>query len=944
MGNYRGLLLILFTLTSGLLQAQILSENGNLMGEFINYEQNLIPDEDSEGFAVPDTNQLKQWKRMMDLFVAKSYSQAEDSLTTNFSNYEMVLLTDTSFSNREYYLIREKSPVTLGWGLFASDADFQRDVIVAVPHPLHDSYTPQEGVNLFQYLGGRLLAMAGTHRCSNDEAAFSDGTTTVCSDTQTSEKYKVSDMAHYDSTAFQIAHESLKEISTNIYALNLHGHANASCEDVFLSNGRSDDPQTSLQTVRDSLIADGVDAAMTGDGSSCTLAGTTNVQGRYMNGSTNPADDQPVSNTGFFFHVEQSKNIRISLAGHTQLIEAFRDLIPRSESTFTFRDFPSLTINEIHFNPDATNGDANNNGSVGSVSDEFLEIINTADTTITLDQWIIADNSSDRHVIESNTNILPGQALLVFGQASFDGVFGGSTVQAASTNALSLNNSGDKIYIKTPANDIVTYLEYPGDESGVSITLNPDITGDSLVSHSTADTDDNSLFSPGTKINGDPFLPFITIEGNSGWRMMASPTINMPIADLTAFNPIQGFGDGYDKNFYTSYNGSTWLSPNSFTDSLENGSGFIFYFFDNDEAQSTELPITIRGTGTVPNSDVTIDLHTSGDKWNLTGNPFASAIDFYEISANGGALASSVGYVYDPGIQNYITTTSIGDSVSSWQGIMIENNSAASITIPSSSQIDEATFYKHNPAERSYLVLELSTVGNNLGDQLVIPFSDEASVEWDKLDMLELPSISSEFIGLAGKGFRNGEEVLQSQFSIPNDLGNALEIPLLITQKSNSAGKLVLSLKKKVNIPEHISLFISDATSVPSTNILSPDFKELELNGAWDVDSLRLLVEPNLSIHSESDQKLPNHFELYQNFPNPFNPVTKIDYDLPESSEVQFKVFSVTGALVRTITTTHQNAGKFTISFDASNLSSGMYIYTLKTKFGIKSGKMILLK
>lgn len=944
MGNYQGLLLVLFTLTSGLLQAQILSENGNLMGEFINYEQNLIPDENSEGFAVPDTNQLKQWKRMMDLFVAESYSQAEDSLTTNFSNYEMVLLTDTSFSNRKYYLIREKSPVTLGWGLFASDADYQRDIIVAVPHPLYDSYTPQEGVNLFQYLGGRLLAMAGTHRCSNDEAAFSDGTTTVCSDTDTSEEYKVSDMAHYDSTAFQIAHESLKEVSANVYAINLHGHANSSCEDVFLSNGRSDDPQTSLQTVRDSLIADSIDAAMTGDGSSCTLAGTTNVQGRYMNGSTNPADDQPISNTGFFFHVEQSKNIRISLAGHKQLIEAFGDLIPKSESTFTFPDFPSLTINEIHFNPDATNGDANNNGSVGSVSDEFLEIVNTADTTIALDRWIIADNSSDRHVIESNTNILPGQALLVFGQDSFDGIFGGSTVQAASTNLLSLNNSGDKIYIKTPANDIISYLEYPGVESGVSITLNPDITGDSLVSHSIADIDDNSLFSPGTKINGDPFLPFITIEGNSGWRMMASPTVNMPIADLTAFNPIQGFGDGNDKNFYTSYNGNTWLSPNSLTDSLDNGSGFILYFFDNDEAQSTELPVTIRGTGTVPTSDVTIDLHASGDKWNLIGNPYDSAIDFSAISANGGSLASSVGYVYDSGIQNYITTTSLGDSVSSWQGIMIENSSAGSVTIPTSSQIEGAAFYKHNPPERSYLVLELTDIGKNLGDQIVISFSDQASIEWDKFDMIELPSISSEFIGLAGKGFRNGEEILQSQFSIPNDLENALEIPISITQTGSSDSTLLLSLKKKVNIPEHLSLLISSATSEAGVNILSPGFKELELDGVFDTNSFKLIVESNLSNNIEPGKNLPDHFMLYQNFPNPFNPVTHIDYDLPESSDVQFKVYSITGALVRTTTTNHPNAGKFTIRFDASNLSSGMYIYTLKTKFGIKSGKMILLK
>ncbi|RNC79629.1 MAG: T9SS C-terminal target domain-containing protein [Balneola sp.] len=939
----RGIFLFLLMGITVSINAQITSENGNLMGEFINYEQNLIPDEDSEGFVVPDSTQLEQWKRMMDLFVAESYSQAEDSLSANFSDYEMVLLTDTSFIDRQYYLIREKTPVTLGWGLYASDPNYQRDVIVGVPHPIYDSFTPQQGVNMFQYLGGRLLAMAGTHRCSNDEASFSDGTTTVCNDTDTSEKFKVSDMAHYDSTAFQIAHESLKELSSNVYAINLHGHASSSCEDVFLSNGREDDPQPGLQAVRDSLIADNVDAAMTGDGSSCTLIGSTNVQGRFINGSTTPATEAPDNNTGFFFHVEQSRDIRRSLAGHIPVIDAFGELISRSFNTVTFPDYPSLTINEIHFNPDAINGDANNNGSVGSVSDEFLEIINTADTTIALDKWIVADNTSDRHVIESGTNILPGQALLLFGRDTFDGDFGGATVQAASTETLSLNNTGDKISIKTPANDVITFVEYPGTESGVSITLNPDITSDTLVSHSTADTDDNSLFSPGTKINGDTFLPFVEIDGNSGWRMMASPTSNLPIQDLVAFSPIQGFGDDHDKNFYTNYNGSSWEAPSSLSDSIKNGEGFIFYFFDNTNAESSELPLKLRATGSVPSSDVTIDLHTSGDNWNLIGNPFDSAIDFSSITINGGSLASSVGQIYDPSISNYVTTTSRDDTVAAWQGLFIENSSASSITIPTSAQTDGGTFLKTRSKDLSYVVLTLRSTELDLADELVIVLSPTAKTDWDLLDAEELTSLSINYVSFFGIGEKEEEEIRQSQFSIPVSFEEQINIPLKIGQVGTNSD-LILSVSKLANVPDELELTLHNQSTNEYIDLLEGSFEPIILKEGNATDSYQLLLSNSANTSTEADPEVPARFEVYQNYPNPFNPSTNISYSLPEPSPVLIEVFNTSGALIRSTAFDQQVRGKQSFSFDGSSLSSGMYIYRITSNFGSKSGKMILLK
>ncbi|MEQ9265852.1 MAG: lamin tail domain-containing protein [Balneolaceae bacterium] len=931
-------LFFLFLLIPSGVQSQITSENGNLMGEFISYEENLMPNEDSEAFVVPDSISLKRWKRMMDLFVAGSYSSAEDSLSTHFSSYEMVLLTDTSFANAQYYLIREPNPVTRGWGLYVSNPSYQRDLIVAVPHPLHDSFTPQQGVNMFRYLGGRVLAMAGTHRCANDEASFSDGTTKVCSDTDTSEKYKVSDMAHYDSTAFQIAHESIKELSTNVYAINLHGHANSSCEDVFLSSGRSDDPQTSLQSVRDSLIALNVDAAMTGDGSSCTLAGTTNVQGRFINGSTNPADDQPESNTGFFFHVEQSQLIRRQMAQYKFVIEAFSKVIPRSFTTVSLPEFPSLVFNEIHYDPDPINGDANNNGSVGSVSDEFIEIVNASDTAISLDKWIFSDSGNDRHIFENGTNLLPNQAVVVFGGTP-TGDYGGANVQTSSTGSVSLSNSGEKIYLRTPARDIVTFVDFPGDESGESLTLNPDVTGDSLYAHTTADTDDNSIFSPGTKINGDPFLPFIEISGDAGWRMLASPTNNMPIQDLVTFTPIQGFSDGHSKNFYTNWNGTEWTFPSSLSDSLENGKGFIIYFFDNSNAESSTLPLKLRATGTVPSSDVTIDLHTSGDKFNFIGNPFDSAIDFTSISVNGGSLASSIGQVYNPATQSYQTTTSLGDSVSSWQGIMIENSTASSITVPTSAIIESGNFLKERSSEASYVVLSLKDTNSGIEDELVVLFSEKASLNWDTMDAMKLAPLSSTYVSLSGIDSREDLEINQTQISLPNDLKEPISIPLEIST-SLTVDRLSIRIKKQVNIPEELSFSLVNNSSGTALSLDNSSIHQVGItNGKATSMSLSLEFDEG----EEVDDR-PDTFELYQNYPNPFNPNTLISYSLPATSNVRFEVFSITGALVKTESFEGVPTGNHSFSFNAGSLSSGVYIYRISTSFGSSTGKMTLIK
>jgi len=88
----------------------------------------------------------------------------------------------------------------------------------------------------------------------------------------------------------------------------------------------------------------------------------------------------------------------------------------------------------------------------------------------------------------------------------------------------------------------------------------------------------------------------------------------------------------------------------------------------------------------------------------------------------------------------------------------------------------------------------------------------------------------------------------------------------------------------------------------------------------------------------------PNSFVLYQNFPNPFNPTTKLRFNLPKAAHVHFTFFNILGEVVKTLHMGNKNAGYYEVEFNADNLPSGIYIYQIITDDFIQARKMILLK
>jgi len=90
---------------------------------------------------------------------------------------------------------------------------------------------------------------------------------------------------------------------------------------------------------------------------------------------------------------------------------------------------------------------------------------------------------------------------------------------------------------------------------------------------------------------------------------------------------------------------------------------------------------------------------------------------------------------------------------------------------------------------------------------------------------------------------------------------------------------------------------------------------------------------------------LPTEFALHQNFPNPFNPATKISFDLPQDSRVNFIVYDLLGREVkRLVNNEFKVAGKYTYDFNGAPLSSGVYFYRIETEGFTNTKRLMLVK
>ncbi len=120
------------------------------------------------------------------------------------------------------------------------------------------------------------------------------------------------------------------------------------------------------------------------------------------------------------------------------------------------------------------------------------------------------------------------------------------------------------------------------------------------------------------------------------------------------------------------------------------------------------------------------------------------------------------------------------------------------------------------------------------------------------------------------------------------------------------------------------------------TDLIEPDvFVKRDIN----------LSEIDMSLSKTSGvDNLPSEFSLGNNYPNPFNSSTIIDYALPEASHVTIEVYNVLGQRVETLVDEYKEAGYHSVSFGSTNLATGMYLYRIQANEFSKANKMLIVK
>ncbi|NUM71627.1 MAG: T9SS type A sorting domain-containing protein, partial [Ignavibacteriaceae bacterium] len=117
--------------------------------------------------------------------------------------------------------------------------------------------------------------------------------------------------------------------------------------------------------------------------------------------------------------------------------------------------------------------------------------------------------------------------------------------------------------------------------------------------------------------------------------------------------------------------------------------------------------------------------------------------------------------------------------------------------------------------------------------------------------------------------------------------------------------------------------------------------------GLWKANIMNMIAWffPGSPVKAEDEiSGLPAAFNVEQNYPNPFNPSTRIRFSLPESAFTEIMLYNVSGEMMRVVQSGYLGAGNYSVDFDGTGLSSGIYLLNVRAGKKEKTIKMLLMK
>lgn len=226
-----------------------------------------------------------------------------------------------------------------------------------------------------------------------------------------------------------------------------------------------------------------------------------------------------------------------------------------------------------------------------------------------------------------------------------------------------------------------------------------------------------------------------------------------------------------------------------------------------------------------------------------------------------------------------------------------------------------------------------------------IPFTPGPEI---RLDHCTFDSCGYNNAGIINFEEADNTEIKNSIFS--NSPTNSYSIGLYgltaIISHSDTFNVGQIDIQRSANIGQ--GMMDADPLYLDRTN---GDFTLLQTSPVWwqgddgeALGDLNWATNPPTSIDESDGEIKPDKFVLYQNYPNPFNPSTNISYNIPKTATVNLSVYDITGSLVEYLISGKQNSGLYTIQWQPTNLSSGVYLLRLDINGQSFNKKMMYLR
>ncbi len=585
------------------------------------------------------------------------------------------------------------------------------------------------------------------------------------------------------------------------------------------------------------------------------------------------------------------------------------------------------------------------------------------------------------------------------------GDWGGSSINIVTT-VMSSPTPGDPLERTTtvgPQNVqgvLITYAQLDLEEddlffgyalAGGDVTTDGDNWGDvenetffpRNTSSSSGEEGGLDLIAGGAVFTNSP-SPTIELTEDTCWRTLSSPVEESYEEFFARFRTdgedygglwTQGVPNGArttfgDPNVFTlNEDGSEWVPVNDLSETIPAGTGFLISIFDRDEFEnpaSEGFPKIADNFGTDPEQQapVTVNLGTpagttesGGDNdpdfkgFSMLGNPYMSAINFNALNRTD---VQEIAWIYDRNSGWISWNGTSGDItngvIAAGQGFVVQNvesPSNPSVEFPETAKTTGGAFFGKQKERPDYVRLEIE--GEQLNSSMWLEFDQNGSDNKTTDDVIQLMPFDENYAVLSSVKKGNLYDIGRYP-----SLFDEINIPVMV--QVTRPGSYTLRATD-MDIPVGADLYLRDLETgqaiavepgMKYTFTISQAAKVLEAGCFNTPRKARASVSNRFVITSnkpgDENDTLPSQYSLKQNYPNPFNPTTQISYALPEASEVRLEVFDMSGRQVATIVNERVSAGTHTANFDASHLSSGVYVYRLQAGSVVLTRKLTLIK